>query len=55
MKEIFVTGEYQIFVSVPDTFSKEDVENYVINHLQVKDNSSSFSIDWASANADVEE
>jgi adenosylcobinamide amidohydrolase len=55
MKEVFVTGQYQIFVSVPDDWSKEQVEDYVTNNLRVSDNTSSFSTDWASANADVEE
>jgi len=55
MKEVFVTGSYQVFVSVPDDWDKEDVENYVTDNLQVNDGTAVSSVDWASANADVEE
>ena len=55
MKEIFVTGEYQVFVSVPDEWTKEEVENFVIGNLEVNNGESRTRLDWASANADVEE
>lgn len=55
MKTIFVTGEYQIFVSVPDDWKKEDVENFVISNLEVNTGETSNKMDWASAHADVEE
>jgi hypothetical protein len=55
MKEIFVTGEYQLFISVPDSWGKEDVENFVVENLQVNDGETRTKTDWASANADVEE
>ncbi len=55
MKEIFVTGEYQIFVSVPDDWTKEQVESFVIDNLEVNNGETRNKMDWASANADVEE
>jgi hypothetical protein len=54
MKEIFVTGQYQMFVSVPDSWTKEDVENFVVDNLEVNDGETHNKMDWASADADVE-
>jgi len=55
MKKIFVKGEFQFYVNVHDSWDKEDVENYVVDHLVIDDGTYRTRPDWSSADAEMEE